>query len=320
MLFGTVLKNWLETIRPTIKEQTYQRYRELMGKHIIPSIGRLPVYEINSEVINRFSEEKLLNGRLDQKGGLSPATVRLQLSIIRAAVAYAIETNDLKAFHGKVYNPPSAKKIVEVFSVKEQRRLESFLERDMDSRKFGILLALHTGVRLGELCGLQWNDVDFDASVITIQRTIQRMKCTDCELHSKTILTVSSPKTDTSYRILPMPTYLKDSFYLLYCRRKGDYVVEGNEYSFIDPRTYQYKFGSYLKQTNLPHKNFHVLRHTFATRCMEVGMDIKTISELLGHSNVSTTLNLYVHSSLENKRRQMELLQSIRGQEMQKIC
>lgn len=317
VLFKNILKKWLEITRPTIKEQTYHRYRDLIAKHILPSIGYIPVKEIDADHLNRFVDEKLHSGRLDGSGGLSAASVKLLLSIIHAALAYAIEENEREALCGKIQMPSASKRIIEVFTVQEQRKLENFLETDMDDRKFGILLALHTGMRLGELCGLRWSDIDFHASVITIQRTVQRIKCTKQDAKSQTVLMAGSPKTDTSYRVVPIPPYLQEEFYQRYCCAQGEHVICGNAYPFMDPRTYQYCFRSYLKKCGLAQRNFHVLRHTFATRCMEVGMEVKTLSELLGHANVNTTLNLYVHSSLDSKRRQMQLLQAIRGQQQE---
>ena len=182
-----------------------------------------------------------------------------------------------------------------VFSLTEQKRLTDFLLDDIDLSKIGILLSLYSGIRLGELCGLQWNDIDMAEKTIYIKRTIQRIEGGFC---------IDTPKTVYSERIVPIPCFVFEILQKHENKNKMCYVVSGNE-NFVKPRTYQSRFKRYLKQCNLPDYHFHTLRHTFATRAIELGFDPKSLSEILGHANTKITLDLYVHPSIEAKQEQM---------------
>jgi len=208
--------------------------------------------------------------------------------------------------------PASKKNNLNVLSIKEQEILEKNIMTDCDERKLGVLLSLYTGLRIGEVCGLKWDDIDFSTNTIHIHQTIERVTNVDEKGKGrKTKLVVGEVKTVSSNRIIPIPKSLL--LLLKEYANRNNYVIPGKSYPYIDPRTYQYTFQRYLKQCNLRKINYHVLRHTFATRCVESGMDIKTLSEILGHANVNITLNTYVHSSIEQKRIQLDKL-TIYGQ------
>ena len=182
----------------------------------------------------------------------------------------------------------------------------------MDECKFGTLLALLTGMRIGEICALKWESISLEEQIIKIKSTMQRLHDYESLDSGKTKIVISSPKSDTSARIIPLTDYITNL-----CRKyiavPSAYVLTGRSNRFIEPRTLQYKMEKYVKECNLSGVHFHTLRHTFATRCVEVGFEIKSLSEILGHSSPKITLERYVHSSLELKRDNMNKLPVVEG-------
>ena len=164
-------------------------------------------------------------------------------------------------------------------------------------------MALHTGMRIGEICALSWSDIDFNKKVIHINHTLTRV----LDDKNKTKIILDSPKTEASKRAIPLCSTIETILEEEYARRKSDFVVS-EKHTFIGTRTFEYRYKQFLKNNNIQDINFHSLRHTFATRCVQAGVDIKSLSEILGHANVSITLNTYVHSSIETKRNQLEKL------------
>lgn len=167
-------------------------------------------------------------------------------------------------------------------------------------------MALYTGIRIGELCGLKWEDVDNDS--IKIKRTVQRLKS---DTKNKTMVCVGSPKTSTSIRTIPIPSFFKKTVSSFKEISTEEYVLGTSKLPLIEPRVLQWKFKKYLVEANIENANFHSLRHTFATRSVECGFDAKSLSEILGHANVQTTLNKYVHSSFQLKAENMNKLEKI---------
>lgn len=198
---------------------------------------------------------------------------------------------------------------IEVMDRMEQIRLIQFLNSDMDISKAGIYLCLFTGIRLGEVCSLKWADIDQNRGLLHVNRTVQRIESK--EGPTKTVLLESPPKSVFSKRIIPMSDSLL-SLLIKFKREGQEYVLQKNRP--MEPRTYQNHFKKYLKQIDAPNYNFHVLRHTFATNCVDSGMDIKSLSEILGHSNVQITLNRYVHPSMDTKRKYLNALSAEYGQ------
>ena len=182
------------------------------------------------------------------------------------------------------------------------------LFNNIDRYKLGVFICLYTGIRIGELCALRWKDIYLDESVMKIKHTTQRIQKVEDNSCIKTHLVITEPKSDSSSRDIPLPGFvidiIKDFEYI-----PEAYLVTGKINVIPEPRTMQYKFKTYLKEGNIEYVNFHALRHTFATRCVEAGFDIKTLSEILGHSSVKITLEKYVHSSMQLKRNNMDKLQ-----------
>lgn len=314
LTFREVLYLWLDANRIKLREQTYAKYQRLVEQHIIPDIGMLPVSKITTTMVNQFLYQKSNNGRLDGKGGLSSSYIKTISFIVISALEFAVKSGFCQPLIGEIIRPNKNKKDLEVLSIKEQVALENVVWGDCDKRKVGVLLSLYAGLRIGEVCGLKWDDIDFENNTIHICRTVERVANVNCkESDKKTKLVVGDAKTISSKRKIPIPKPLIKL--LKECVDTPDkYVIQGTTYPYTDPRTYQYRFHNYLEQSNLRNINFHALRHTFATRCVESGMDIKTLSEILGHANVNITLNTYVHSSMEQKRIQLDNMTTFCGQ------
>lgn len=312
--FREVLYLWLQNRRLKLKPQTYAKYKDLIEKHIVSYFGSTAMKKIDAVQINNFLVNKSISGRIDNSGGLAPSYVKTLMFIVNSAIQFAISEGYCNPLRGNVVCPAKSKKKPDVLSKNEQAQLEHYVMSDLDERKIGILLSLYTGLRIGEVCGLKWEDIDLDSSTIHVRHTVERVTNTDLSnSKGKTKLVLGDVKTSSSYRVIPMPQRLAN----LLKNFQGvphSHVLQGNYYVYTDPRTVQYSFHKYLKNCNLREINFHALRHTFATRCIESGMDIKSLSEILGHSNVNITLNTYVHSSLDHKRTQMETMSAYCGQ------
>lgn len=312
--FREVLYLWLENNRIKLKPQTYADYKYMIESHILPIVGSISVKKIDANYINAFLLNKSKNGRLDGKGGLSASYIKKICFIFTAAIDYAVKEKYCDPLYGDIVRPQKRKHELEVLSVPEQLKLENYIMIDFDDRKLGVLLSLYAGLRIGEVCGLRWCDIDFETQTIHIRHTVERIKNIDADINeSKTKLILCDTKTFSSNRIIPIPPKLL--CVLEQQRKKGNaFLLKGGAYEYTDPRTYQYSFRNYLVDCKMRTINYHALRHTFATRCIESGMDIKSLSELLGHSSVNITLNTYVHSSLEHKRNQLATMSNYCGQ------
>ena len=182
--------------------------------------------------------------------------------------------------------------------------MESHITVQIDYKLLGILLSLYLGLRLGEVCGLKWADFDFENNCVYIQRSVERIPDYD-DSKNKTRLIITEPKTAASFRVLPIPSRLRGLIYKM-MDYSSEFVIPGKTHKYVDPRTLQYSYKKILNECHLRDIHYHSLRHTFATRCIESGMDVKSLSEILGHSSVNITLNIYVHSSLEHKQKQID--------------
>ena len=301
------LDKWLANKKSVVKESTFIRYRNLIENHIKPNLGKLNIIEINNRCIQQYISRKSIDGRIDGCGGLSPKTLYDIILIIRESLKYINETNDsVNSDIGKITIKKSNHDM-RVLTISEEKKLNSVLLDNTDRYKLGILICLYTGIRIGELCALRWKNISMDDKTMKIESTLQRLQCEDKEAETKTRIIISEPKTFSSMRIIPIPDFL----FLIIRRfrsRPNSFVLTGNENSFIEPRTMQNYFKKYLASGKIRNANFHCLRHTFATRCIESGFDIKTLSEILGHSSVKITLDKYVHTTMKLKKDNMDKL------------
>ena len=247
------------------------------------------------------------NGKLDKSGGLSASYVRSIMLIINAALKFAADEEMCQPLKSPVYKPVSQNNEITVLQIDEQKRLETHLISEIAPTQLGILISLHTGLRIGEICALAWEDIDIENQIIHVRHTVARIKSTDFSEGNSSKLIIDAPKTKASNRDIPIPSVLLPILKSNCTAVSSKYVVSDTK-DFVSPRTYEYRYHRLLEKCGIESVNYHVLRHTFATRCIEAGVDVKSLSEILGHSNVSITLNTYVHSSMEMKRTQLEKL------------
>lgn len=302
-----ILTLWLLSVQRNVKEATYARYHHLVEKHIKPELGTYTIDCITPTVIERYINDLLDHGRIDGKGGLSSKTTSEILTIIKTTLNYARYLGYEVPLSLSKINIKKKENRIRVLSTSEQQQLEKVLLANTDTIKFGILLSLYTGIRLGELCALRWECVDLKSGVIKIQQTMQRIQNTNPDMEARTKIIFTEPKTQTSLRTIPLPTALlplANSFQA----SSGSFILTGSPDNYMEPRTLQNHFKKIVKESGIADVNYHALRHTFATRCVEVGFEIKTLSEILGHTTVNITLNRYVHSSFELKRQNMNKL------------
>ena len=308
--FDNYCREWLLLCRNRVKESTYVKYHTIVNKHLTPALGNCLPQNLNTIIIEEFSNN-LLNVK-----GLSPKTVRDILTVIKSVLKYIQRQEDVFPDIEIAY-PKEQKKEIRVLTPEEQTRFTEFLLLDMDDVKFGILLALLTGLRIGEICALCWGDINIEERALNIGQTMQRLQITEQGGRAKegsaakTKILFGEAKSENSKRLIPLTDYAAALCRRMYVSNPNAYVLTGDERRYMEPRTLQYRLARYAKDCGLADVHFHSLRHTFATRCIEVGFEIKSLSEVLGHSSVKVTLDRYVHSSMRLKRENMEKLKAV---------
>lgn len=304
-----LLEEWLNWKKDMIKESTFVRYHSLINKHILPELGGYYLSSLSAEMVNTFLRSELRGGKQDGNKGLSAKTVLDIRSILILSFEYARQQKYPCMINGKLFSPRNQQPAIQVLTREEQGRLEKILFDDPHPVELGILIALYGGLRVGELCALQWGDIQLENGIVRVSKTMMRIPDLDSDGARKTKILIDCPKTESSNRIIPLPAFLIT--FLSEYRKEGDaYILTGTS-SWMEPRLCQRRYKKVLERAKLPCFTFHTLRHTFATRCVEMGFDTKSLSEILGHANVSTTLQRYVHPSLDVKKEQMERLEKI---------
>jgi len=303
--FGEVLNLWMDNNRARLKGGTINKYQNLIDTHIMPELGQTKINELSATRINTFLNEKISRGRVDGSGGLSASYVRSIMLVINAAIKYAVSEQLCSPLKTPICKPSADKTELSILSAEEQKKLEASLLNNFDLTGAGIYISLHTGLRIGEVCSLTWNDIDMNKRVIHVRHTVARIRSSSSA--GFTILVIDTPKTKASKRDIPISSTLLPILLKLKTLSSKGFLLTGTN-EFIKPRTFEYRYHKILDDCGITSVNYHALRHTFATRCVEAGVDIKSLSEILGHGNVSVTLNTYVHSSLELKRKQLEKL------------
>ncbi len=298
MSFLNILYQWLNS-KKDIKIQSYQKYENLIRLNIKDNLGNITIANLDKFTIINFFEE--LN-----KKSISISTQKTLFYIIKSTLSYAYQNRYCKYIDLNDIKFKTSNSKIQVFSKEVQQKLEEELKCKTNIRKMCLLLCLYTGLRIGEIVGLKWEDIDFNTNSLEIKRTIERIRNNDKTIKSKTILIESTPKSITSERIIPIPSFLIE-FLKKYKSNDNYYLLSGDE-TLYDPRQFEAFYKRILKKININYVNFHTLRHTFATRSIESKMDIKTLSEILGHSSIEITLKLYVHPSYELKKQSIEKL------------
>lgn len=292
MLYKDVLNNWLIERKIFLKYSTYTNYYNIIHNHIMPYLGDYNIRSLNNNILQQFILQQLENGRADNQGGISYKYAKDIITILKLTLDFQIQIQ-------LPYHPP---KQIQIFDKEHQIKLINYLQSQINHKNFGILLCMHTGIRIGELCALKWGDININTKMLSINKTMIRTYTK--EDGSK--LNITPPKTRSSIRNVPLNSWIMQYATLL--QGEDDHYILTNKPSYIEPNKYRLYYNKMLKDLELPHLTFHALRHTFATRCIECGCDYKSLSELLGHSNVSITMNIYVHPQMELKRKCVELL------------
>lgn len=293
--FREISSLWKEEKRKYVKLSTISAYAIILENHLLPTFGdKTKVIEEND--VQEFVFDKL-------NAGLSQKTVKDFMIVLKMVYRFGVKIGVMEHREWDIKYPITQERIgIEVLSVANHRKLVNFVTENFTFRNLGILLCLHTGMRIGEVCALKWEDIDIAQGIINVKRTIERIYIIE-NGERRTELIISTPKTQNSIREIPLSKELirllkpltkvvNDSFYVL-----------TNESKPTEPRTYRNYYKSVLQNLKIPLLKFHGLRHSFATRCIESQCDYKTVSVILGHANISTTLNLYVHPNLEQKKR-----------------
>lgn len=300
VLYSEIITDWLQSTRIHVKESTYVCYKQLIDRHIIPPLGKYAVNKISTQLVERMIEGKIKNGRLDGKGGLAPKTVTDIITIVKSSMEYAVYNGFPIVCNLSKLSVKKGKKEMRVLTTQEQKKLTLTILENMDLCKLGVLISLYTGIRIGELCALKWENLDLNDKTLKIRKTMQRIQNFDQLESAKTKIIITEPKSRCSIRDIPIHDFLLNMLYK-FQGMPNEFVLTGEKDRFIEPRTMQNCFKRYIKECGLNEANYHALRHTFATRCVEAGFEIKSLSEILGHANVNITLNQYVHSSFDLK-------------------
>ena len=298
MKYGEWLNFWLENhVKLSCKARTYERYESVIRLHILPTLADIEIEEMSAMLLQKFITSKQNNGY-----NLSANSVNIIITVLKSSLKCAYNFGIASKLCGdKIARPKKAEKQVECFSLIEQKKLENEIINNKKIRMYGVILCLYSGLRIGELLALKVEDIDFKTGILSVNKS-----CHD----GKGGLVVEPPKTISSVRAIPLPRQILPLLRELKQKSKSGFLISHGEKS-ISVRAYQRSFDLLQARLLLPHRGFHSLRHTFATRALECGMDVKTLSEILGHKNPSITLMRYTHSLLEHKKSLMNKLGKI---------
>ena len=285
---------WKEDKQRYVKQSTFAAYALVLENHILPAFGDCEA--LSEKLVQEFVLQKL-------NGGLSIKTVKDMLIVLRMVMKFGVK-NGLMSYQEWDIKYPTVEsnKDIEVLTVADHKKILDFIKQNFTFRNLGIYISLTTGLRIGEICGLKWSDINTDSGIITVNRTIERIYVVEGE-RRHTELVINSPKTKNSCREIPMNKELLAMVKPLKKVVNINFYVLTNEEKPTEPRTYRNYYHRLMKHLNIPRLKYHGLRHSFATRCIESNCDYKTVSVLLGHANITTTLNLYVHPNMEQKKR-----------------
>lgn len=285
---------WKEYKRPYVKQSTMAAYVLILENHIIPCFGDCD--SLHEKEVQAFVLQKL-------EKRLSIKSVKDILIVLKMVMKYGVKNEWMNYYEWDIkYPTASANKELEVLSVAHHRAILNYIQSHFTFTGLGIYISLSTGLRIGEICALKWSDVNVADGTITVSRTIERIYIIEGE-KKHTELVINTPKTQNSCRAIPMSKELLTMIKPLKKVVNDDFYVLTNDEHPTEPRTYRNYYSKLMTKLGIPKLKYHGLRHSFATRCIEAGCDYKTVSVLLGHSNISTTLNLYVHPNMEQKKR-----------------
>ena len=297
-----VAYQWLDGLKTTRRKSTVAKYEGQLRNHIIPEFGDKRIDEISNNDLISFSQKLLEKGK-------KPRTAADIISRMRAIRKFSVLHGYEVNYISDCTEIPQTFDQIRILSSEEEKRLVAYLKEHLNPTNLGILLSLFTGIRLGELCALKWSDFSLEGREFQVFKTMQRLPNQDKNSNRRTHVEIGAPKSPCSIRTIPLPEKMMGYLRSAYCN--DAYILSGQKYKFVEPRTMENRFKAVLKNCGLQETKFHTLRHTFATRCVEAGFDVKTLSEILGHAGVHITLNRYVHPSMRTKHENMSKLNDL---------
>lgn len=307
MTFAELSSQWLLSVSHGIKESTLAHYEYTLNRYILPIFGGYKLQLLDAQKL----ELGILQVISPVDGShlpLGASSSRECLTMLRRICKYAAHLRLMRPVEICVKFPQMEQRQTQPLSEQEQNAVQAFVLQNPTARKVGLLLQMQLGLRIGEVCGLQWGDFDFKAGTLSIRRTVSRIYCRV----GKTKIVIQTPKTKSSGREIPIPKGLA----ALLCKLRGNvspdtWFLSGNTVKPVEPRCYRKSIRGYLRRASVRQIHPHALRHTFATTCLQTGCDIKTLSEILGHRDANITLKRYVHSDMKRKRSEMERIFSM---------
>lgn len=304
MKLEDLFDDWLNRYtKHTVKLRTYNTYQSIIDKHILPILGDYDLNELSSSIIQEFILFKIEKGNLINGKGLAYNTINSIVSVLKQALQYAYNSELIeKDITSKISLPQASEKQIEVFNDNEQYVLESYC-LTKKANYIGIVICLYTGIRIGELLALTWDDIDFDKKILSINKNVCTLK-----INGNSVMHVDTPKTKASNRIIPIPKQLMAYLKKIKKTSKSIYIITTKNNKMVGIRSYQKTYFRIINKLKIKYRNFHSLRHTFATKALELGMDVKSLSEILEHKNATITLNRYSHSLLNYKIEMMNKL------------
>ena len=289
-----IAEAWKEYKRPYVKQSTMAAYVLILENHVLPEFG-------NNDSLHEHEVQAFVLKKIER--GLSVKSVKDILIVLKMVMKFGVKNEWMTHYEWDIKYPANNQpKELEVLSVANHKKILDYVQHNFTFMSLGIYISLSTGLRIGEICALKWSDINVADGTITVQRTIERIYVVEGE-KKHTQLVINTPKTVNSCREIPMSKELLAMVKPMKKVVNGDFYVLTNEDKPTEPRTYRNYYNRLMEKLDIPKLKYHGLRHSFATRCIEAGCDYKTVSVLLGHSNISTTLNLYVHPNMEQKKR-----------------
>ena len=332
MTFQAFAQIWLQSKLYQVKESTYSRYHFILQKHILPYLGQEKLRDLNTKNLSDFIRQKSLpdssvNSSVDSSldspvnsSALAPKSVSDIRTLLLQVIYYAVEQGQHPGLKGRIYSPGPKPVSVSIYSQHEIQQLQSYIQLHPDSTTIGIQIALLTGLRIGELCALTWQDINMEKRVLQVCHTLQRIQKIEADQSSKTKIIVGVPKTLYAIRQIPITDQLYRNIenYMHFLSDSNpanpsealplsaNHYLLSNSSKPVEPRLFLSRYKTILRKAGLSDHTFHEVRHTFASTCIRHGMDVKMLSEILGHSSVTITLQRYVHPSMEDKMAEME--------------
>lgn len=307
MTLSELFSAWLINRKNKVKQSTFVNYKNLFDSYLREQLGARRVDGLNAFMLNTYIDGLLTSGGKNSQG-LSAVTVQAVIIVLRSVLEYGEQEFGLPDPAKHLTMPKTETAEITLFDAAEMRRIRC-AGLTGNGYELGVVLSLYTGMRIGELCALTWGDIDLTEKTINVKKTLFRIKNPYAD-EPKTIVITDTPKSKFSIRAVPVPTFMLTALSELKCSQpESNYFLTCSP-SHTEPRSYSSKYKSFLNSLDIPYRRFHSLRHTFATECVKSGVDVKSLSELLGHSSVKITLERYVHSDMELKRKELEKLYS----------